>query len=446
MRRDHGWRTAAALLASLCLALAVWAFWPASPIAVSTPRQAPASSTAAPAGPSAQTADTVERGRYLATLGNCQTCHTARGGTPYAGGRGMATPFGTVFSSNLTPSASGMGNWTADDFWRALHHGQSRDGRWLYPAFPYNNTTHIRRDDSDALYAYLQSLPPADTPVPPHEVAWPFNTQAALKVWRALYFETGETPHDPSPLTATRDEIARGAYLVRGLGHCSACHTQRNALGASHDMLGLAGGLMPVQNWYAPSLNDPTEAGVQDWSLADTVALFQTGRSGAALVTGPMAEVVQHSTQHWQAADLQAMARYLQQLPRRTATDRPAAAPTSQAQATLGAKVYERHCAQCHGAQGEGALDGQGHFAYPPLAGNRTVTQASPANLVQTVLNGGFAPATAGHPRPFGMPPFVLALQAEEVAAVLTHLRTHWGNRASAVSLLDVQQLRGSAH
>ena len=412
------------LLAALATLGTTWLLWPAAPIAVdaSTP---------------ARDAATIERGRYLATLGNCQHCHTARGGAPWAGGRAIATPFGTVYSSNLTPGAAGLGAWSAADFWRALHHGQARDGRWLYPAFPYANTTHITRADSDALYAFLRSVPAVDRPAPAHQLRWPYDTQAALKLWRMLYFEEGRAA------PADTGELARGAYLVRGLGHCSACHAPRNALGASG--LEPAGGLIPAQNWYAPSLTDPREAGVQDWALDDIVALFQHGRAGAAVVTGPMAEVVQHSTQHWQAADLRAMARYLQQLPRSAAA--PAAAAASAPQPRLGAKLYEQHCADCHGEQGQGRRGRDGQWAYPPLAGNRAVTLASPANLVQMVLHGGFAPATAGHARPFGMPPYVLALSDREVAAVLTHLRTQsaWGHQAAAVSELDVQRLRESA-
>ncbi len=411
--------------------LLAWLSWPATPIAVRTSATTPATD-----------ASTIERGRYLATLGNCQLCHTSRGGVPYAGGRGIATPFGTIFSSNLTPSPAGLGAWSADDFWRALHHGQSRDGRWLYPAFPYNNTTHITRPDSDALYAYLRSLPPQATPTPAHQLDWPYSTQAALKVWRALYFEEGSAT--PAAERDSNLEVQRGAYLVRGLGHCSACHAPRNALGASSNMLDLAGGLIPVQNWYAPSLTNPGEAGVQDWTLDDIVALFQSGRAGNALVTGPMAEVVQHSTQHWSAADLRAMALYLKQLPR---TD-TLVANTTTASARLkgvGEQLYDKRCAQCHGEQGEGRRGTDGRFAYPPLAGNRAVTMASPANLVQIVLNGGFAPATPGHPRPFGMPPFVLNLSDGDVATLLTYIRTQWGNQAAPVSTLDVQQLRGTS-
>lgn len=385
----------------------------------------------------------VARGRYLARVGNCAACHTARGGAPYAGGRGMATPFGTVYSSNLTPSPEGLGGWGASDFWRAMHHGQSRDGRWLYPAFPFPNMTHVTRTDSDALFAYLQSLPAVAQSRPAHRLAWPYNTQVALKVWRTLYFRVSAAPASASGESAIRDGAARGAYLVRGLGHCSACHAPRDAWGGGTDMLALSGGLIPTQNWYAPSLTDPGEAGVQDWPAEAIVALFRGGRSGMAQVTGPMAEVVQHSTQYWSDTDLRAMAAYLKQLPRMAR-----AVPSSLVEArpgTAGWKLYGDHCAACHGERGEGVRGNAGDFAYPPLTGNRAVTMASPANLVQLVLQGGFAPSTGTHPRPFGMPPFVLKLSDADIAAVLTHVRTSWGNRGLPVSELMVQQLRGVA-
>ncbi|MDO9434081.1 cytochrome c [Hydrogenophaga sp.] len=419
--------TAVALTGAAVLA---WLAWPARPI----PIEARANAV------QANDPNTIERGRYLSVLGNCQACHTTRGGTPFAGGMGVVTPFGTVYGSNLTPSANGLAAWSADDFWRALHHGQGRDGRWLNPAFPYNNTTHIAREDSDALYAFFRSLPSDDTAVPAHDMRWPYNTQFALKAWRTLYFKA--EAYTPTESHASSPEMLRGAYLVNGLGHCSACHVPRDALGGQSDLLGLSGGLIPMQRWYAPSLLDPQEAGVQDWSVDEIVALFRDGRARDALVSGPMAEVVQHSTQHWKPDDLQAMANYLKQLPEHKATRREEPAAADSRTLSAGAKQYENHCAQCHGAQGEG-VKSNGAVAYPALAGNRTVTMASPANLVQIVLHGGFAPSTAGHPRPFGMPPFVLQLSDNDLADVLSFVRTQWGNQAAPVSALDVQQMRG---
>ena len=289
--------------------------------------------TAAPAPGWRADAEVIARGAYLARAGNCQACHSARGGEPYAGGRAIETPFGTVFSSNLTPDADhGLGRWSAPQFWRALHHGRSADGRLLTPAFPYDNTTLISRADSDALYAYLRSVPPVAQAVRAHELRFPFNTQAALAVWRALYFEPREFQAD----SAQSAEWNRGAYLVQGLGHCNACHASRNALGATSGPLDLGGGLIPVHNWYAPSLTDPREAGVADWSRAEIVALLKTGvanrPSGLVTASGPMGEVVLRSTQHLSDADLGAMATYLQTLGAQADVSPPAvAAPTRKA-------------------------------------------------------------------------------------------------------------------
>lgn len=374
------------------------------------------------------------RGAYLARAGNCMACHSARGGAPYAGGRSINTPFGAVFSSNLTPDTqTGIGSWSASDFWRALHHGQSKNGRLLYPAFPYTNYTEVTRADSDALHAFLMQLPPVVQPATAHTLRWPFNTQAALALWRALYFSPGVYQPDTQQST----EWNRGAYLVRGLGHCSACHSARNALGANSTPLDLAGGLIPMQNWYAPSLTSALEAGVADWSPPDIVVLLKTGVSPRGSAIGPMAEVVLHSTQHLSDADLGAMAVFLKSLPPTGLASVQRAASGTSATSVSGAKLYDKHCAQCHGDQGQGVPG-----AYPPLAGNRAVTMASSANLVQVVLNGGYAPATAGNPRPFGMPPFVLVLNDSDLAALLTYLRSAWGNQAAEVTPTEINRMR----
>lgn len=397
-------------------------------------RGEPDMAAAAPAVPAST--EQITRGAYLAQAGNCMACHTSRGGTPYAGGAAIPTPFGAIYGSNLTPDREhGIGAWSSTEFWRALHHGRSRDGRLLYPAFPYTSFTQVTREDSDALFAYLQSLPAAPQPNRAHALRWPYNQQAALAVWRALFFRA-ETY---TAVAMQTPEWNRGAYLVRGLGHCAACHTTRNTLGATDDSQALAGGLIPMQNWYAPALTSASESGVADWPQQDIVALLHTGVSPRGWVTGPMAEVVLRSTQHLTQPDLLAMASYLKSLPQTAPQPTPARVAPSNAVATLGAKLYEQNCAQCHGDDGKGAGG-----IYPPLAGNRGVTMASNANLIQVVLHGGFAPATAGNPRPYGMPPYVLKLSDSDIAAVLTHVRGAWGNSAPAVSELDVTRLRSS--
>ena len=388
------------------------------------------------------TPELIARGAYLARAGNCMGCHTAQGGTAYAGGRGVPTPFGTIHAPNLTPDTStGIGNWSPAEFWRALHNGRARDGRLLYPAFPYPNYTRITRGDSDAIHAFLHSLPAVVQANKPHELRFPFDQQAALAVWRALYFRAAE-PARPEVDLARGPEWLRGAYLVEGLGHCNACHASRNALGATRNTLDLAGGLIPVQNWYAPSLISPDEASVAAWDVQHIVDLMRTGVSARGAVLGPMRAVVAGSTQYLTEPDLRAMAVYLKALPQTPAAPAPADPradpPASTSSDSPGAKLYALHCVQCHGEQGEGVPG-----VYPALAGSRAVTLGTPVNLVHVVLEGGFPPSTAGNPRPYGMPPFATVLGNDEVAQLLSHLRGSWGNRAAPVSALDVARLRG---
>lgn len=428
-------RRAALLLATLSLvALAVW-WWGVREAA--TPLLA--------SGPVADPAAQVAHGAVLARAGNCLACHTARGGAPFAGGRAVQTPFGAVWAGNLTPEPdTGLGRWSADDFWRALHWGKSRDGRLLVPAFPYTHFTRVSRADSDALFAYLRSLPPVHQARPEHSLRWPLGTQPALAVWRALYFRPGALPPEPTRSA----EWNRGAYLVHGLAHCGSCHGSRDALGGQRAGGDLAGGLLPQHTWYAPSLYDPAEAGLGGWPVTDIVALLRDGISARGSTRGPMGDVVRLGTSHLPEADLRAMAVYLQ-APGGSTAPAPAAAlaglaphpPVEPTVAANGARLYERHCADCHGTSG------QGHpGAWPALAGNRAVTlPAATPNLVQTVLYGGYLPATAGNPQPHGMPPFILTLSDAEIAAVLTHLRTQWGNQGPPVTTLQVHQVRAGA-
>ena len=467
MRRARRWLLTTALSAAVLVALL------AAAVHALNVRGEAALDAVTSGATAAASAELIARGAYLARAGNCQGCHTSTSGptggatdtAAYAGGRGVPTPFGTVYAPNLTPDlSSGIGAWSAAEFWRALHNGRSRDGRLLYPAFPYPNYTRVSRADSDALFAYLRSLPAIARPNRAHALRFPFNQQAALAVWRALYFRPAGLTTVPSGTLDPTDasnrarsaEWQRGAYLVEGLGHCNACHASRNALGATAGPLDLAGGLIPVQNWYAPSLASAAEAGVAEWDTQAVVDLLQTGVAAPggrlAAVAGPMIEVVSGGTQHLTPVDLRAMATYLKALPQAAVAHAaaPAAAPVPAALAvpgaastpeadTPGARLYEQHCAACHGAHGEGAPG-----IYPALAGNRAVSLPTPANLVHLVIEGGFAPATAGNPRPFGMPPFATVLSDAEVAQVLTHIRGRWGNRAAAVSAQQVARFRSA--
>lgn len=381
----------------------------------------------------------VIRGTYLARAGNCAGCHTARGGAAYAGGRAIETPFGAVYASNITPHAeSGIGGWTADDFWRAMHHGKSRDGRLLYPAFPYPDFTRVSRPDSDALYAYLRTVAPVAQANTRHALRFPYNTALLLAAWRALYFRPGtyRAQADRS------EQWNRGAYLVQGLGHCNACHGSRDQFGGAVSNSDLAGGMIAVQDWFAPALNGDPVAGLGGWEPQHLVDLLKTGVSARGAVSGPMAAVVAGSLQYLSDSDLRAMTGYLQSLPPSTGAAVNSVAPaTGDTQAVLatGARLYERHCVDCHRADGTGFPP-----AYPPLAGNRSLMQSSAANPIRIVLNGGFPPATSGNPRPYGMPSFRPILGDDEVAAVLSHIRNAWGNRAQLVSPREVDRYRSA--
>jgi mono/diheme cytochrome c family protein len=388
--------------------------------------------------PVANPSEQIRTGEYLARAGNCMACHTARGGEPYAGGRAVPTPFGNIFAPNITPDqATGIGQWTSDDFWKALHTGKSKDGSFLYPAFPYPNYTKVTRADSDAMYAYFQTLKPVNQKNKEHELSFPYNQRILLAGWRALYFKPETYRPDPDQSV----EWNRGAYLVQGLGHCSACHTSRDALGGTNIKEELGGGMIPVLNWYASPLTS-NEAGLGEWEVKHIADLLKTGISERGVALGPMAEVVSKSLQHLTDTDVNAMAHYLKSLPATEASPKPASKSASGAEAEkvlkLGSQVYEKHCVECHAENGAGAPP-----AYPPLAGNRSLTAHSAANPIRIVLNGGYAPSTEGNPRPFGMPPFSSVLNDSEVAAVVSYLRNSWGNHGELVSPAEVGRHRG---
>ena len=382
------------------------------------------------------TTQTINLGEYLARAGDCVACHTEVNGKPFAGGRAMATPFGSLFVPNITPDdETGIGQWTADDFYRMMHTGVSREGTLLYPAMPFASYTKVTRADSDAIYAYLMAVPPVKQANRPHALRFPFNKRELLLGWRTLYFKQGEYAADPQQTA----EWNRGAYLVEGLGHCTMCHTAINALGGSSESKEFEGGMIPNQNWYAPSLTSNREAGLGNWEIKDIVDLLQVGASHRGTVYGPMAEVVYNSLQYMNDDDVKAMAVYLKALPQRDSE----APPTSQARLVdptvigLGRKVYVAQCAMCHGDEGKGHPP-----AYPPLAGNQSITMASPVNSIRMVLNGGYAPGTKKNPRPHGMPPFSHILNDDEVAAVVTYIRVAWENSGTPITAAQANDLR----
>jgi len=392
-------------------------------------------------GPAAAPSDIVKRGEYLARAGDCIACHTQPGDKLFAGGRAMPTPFGTLYSPNITPdNETGVGQWTADEFYRMMHTGRSRDGSLLYPAMPYGAYTKVTRVDSDAIFAYLRSVPTVHQPNRPHELRFPYNNRELLLGWRTLYFREGEYQAEPTRSV----EWNRGAYLVQGLGHCSMCHTAINALGGSSESRAFEGGLIPMQDWYAPSLTSNKEAGLGDWSIADISDLLQKGVSNRGAVYGPMAEVVYDSLQYLSDDDVRAMAVYLKSLPQHGGDGSGKGKSTMSGEerellVRLGSKIYDAQCATCHGKRGEGKLPD-----FPPLADNQSIQMTSAVNPIRMVLNGGYAPGTIKNPSPYGMPPFAQSLSDEEVAAVVTFIRTAWGNRGTPVTAKDANALRSA--
>ena len=210
--------------------------------------------------------DIVTRGEYLARAGDCIACHTASEGNIFAGGRAMPTPFGTLYSSNITPDLeTGIGKWTADEFYTAMHTGRFPDGGLIYPAMPFASYSKVTREDSDAIFAYLKSIPPVNQKNRPHDLRFPYNNRQLILGWRTLYFTEGEYKTDPTK----SEEWNRGAYLVEGLGHCGMCHSPINALGGTSQADAFKGGLIPMQDWYAPSLTSNREGGLGDWTIKD---------------------------------------------------------------------------------------------------------------------------------------------------------------------------------
>ncbi len=394
---------------------------------------------AAPASHPASDPAVVKQGEYLARAGDCVACHTNPGGKLFAGGRPMPTPFGTLYSSNITPDPeTGIGKWTADQFYSALHNGRFPDGGLIYPAMPFGSYTKVTRKDSDAMFAYLQSVPPVKQADKAQDLRFPYNNRSLILGWRTLYFTEGEYKPDPSK----SEDWNRGAYLVQGLGHCSMCHSPINALGGSSESQAFQGGLIPMQNWYAPSLTSNKEAGLGDWSIKDISDLLRTGVSERGAVYGPMAEVVYNSLQYMTDDDTRAMSIYLKSLaegsPPGTAES---AIPRSESRLlmSLGEQVYSAQCATCHGGNGRGDPP-----KYPPLAGNQSIQMVSAVNPIRMVLNGGYPPGTEGNPEPYGMPPFAQSLSDDEVAAVVTYIRAAWGNRGEPVTAAQANALRAS--
>ena len=375
----------------------------------------------------------VVRGRALAIAGDCIACHTAPGGTPFAGGLGLETPFGTIVTPNITPDdGTGLGHWSADDFARAMHEGIGRNGRRLYPAFPYPYYTKLTRDDTDALYIYLRTLPPTEHLVDRDTLPFPFSIRTSMIAWNALFFTPG--PFVPDPQKSA--EYNRGAYLVEGASHCGACHTPLNSLGANKVSAFLQGN--QIDRWTAPNITADARLGLGKWSEDDIVTYLHTGRNAMSIASGPMAEVVAYSTSQMGAADLHAIATYLKQRDS-ASTSAPAPVPANDPAMTVGQAVYTDTCAACHTRAGTGIPN-----LFPRLAQNPIVQQDDPASLIRVVLTGARGAVTAAAPTSPAMPSLGYRLNDDQVAAVVTYIRNAWGNAAAPVAASDVRSLRAS--
>jgi mono/diheme cytochrome c family protein len=391
----------------------------------------------------------ITRGEYLARAGDCIACHTAADGEPYAGGYGLNTPFGTIYSTNITPDPdTGIGDYTLDDFTRALREGIARDGRRLYPAMPYPFFAKVTHDDIEAIYAFfMHGVQPVKKENRPTDLPWPLSMRSGLAVWNALYLEEGEYIPDPQRSAAWN----RGAYLVQGLGHCGACHTPRGIGGqvkSRHEKDGehfLTGATL--DNWYASPLTSTPVTGLQKWTREEIAEFLKTGRVDRLAAFGIMSNVIDQSTQYLTDQDRLAIAEYLKSLPADAEIrEQPpqALAPTAATVALRagddslpGARVYLDNCNACHRSDGGGASR-----TFPKLAQNEIVNAGDPTSLIRLVLHGAAMPSTQTAPSALAMPDFGWRLSDQEVADVLTFIRSSWGNSAAAVDADQVGKLR----
>lgn len=374
-------------------------------------------------------AATLQRGEYLARLGNCSTCHTARGGATLAGGRAFVTEYGTIHSTNLTPDpTTGIGDWSVAEFRHVMKHGVSRHGL-LYPVFPFQNFQHLTEQDVDAIFAWLKQQPPVEQATPANELSFPASQRAALIGWRMFFHRPRTLVEEPSQSA----EWNRGRYLVEGLGHCDMCHGERGAFGSLLDGRGNAGSVIPGLGWHAPALDRESLA---RWSSEELAHYLRSGAGKHGSAYGPMAEVIASSLQWLEEGDALAIATYIKSLPR-TAAPVPVRGPKARTQLGYASvALYENHCADCHGKNGEGE-DGK----FPPLAGNPLVLADDPVNPIRVVLYGAAAPSTQANPAPHSMPPFVDRVSDADLLLLLNHIRGSFGNDARAVT---IEQLRAA--
>lgn len=358
--------------------------------------------------------DAVKEGAYLATAGDCTSCHTAPGGKPFAGGLKMANQFGYLLTPNITPDMeTGIGAYSKDEFFRVLHDGVNKKDQDLYPFMPYEAYTKVTRADSDKIYDYLRTIPAVSNRIDRNHLDFPFNIRTSMIVWRELFFKAGSYKPDPTQSAVWN----RGAYLVEGLGHCSSCHSPRNLMGAIKDSKAYTGSV--IDGWYALNLTSNPLTGLGKWSIEDIATYLKTGSyKDKTAVLGPMAEVVHNSTGKMTDADTLAMATYLKTIPSNSSLseDRKKVDATHLA----GARLYIDNCGGCHQSSGRG-ISG----VIPPLAGNPVVMAEQPNNIIKVMIRG--IQQRGGY---IAMPSFAAKLNNEEILEISNYVRSSWGNGA----------------
>ncbi|WP_226629105.1 cytochrome c [Alloyangia pacifica] len=400
------------------------------------------------------------QGEYVMHASDCVACHTAEGGEPLAGGRAIASPMGTIWSTNITPDTeTGIGEWSYDDFRGAMVDGIAKGGTHLYPAMPYENYRLMQEEDIRALYDYLMAeVAPVQNEVQETQLSFPFNLRFGIRAWNwlALTHDAGFNP------VGTSDLQDRGQYLVEGPGHCAACHSPRtpfmaqDGVTASDDAF-LTGGV--IDGWNAPALRGEGSA-PQAWTVGELADYLATGRNAHSAANGEMGLVVEHSLQYLTDEDNLAMAAFLKgidgaevEAPETVAAAGPIATPDPEAddagretaellisadpEMPLGARLYTDNCIGCHFASGKGAPG-----LFPELQDNHLVTGSETAPLISVILNGAEVPGTAKRPMTLRMQGYAERLSDDEVAELATWLRGAWGNDAGPVSPADVADVR----
>lgn len=429
MKRRAAVGIAAAALAVVCLSYAALAFTGMSRAVTLALPQSARSILPEPVANDAPNAEQIRQGHYLVRVGDCAACHTAEGRPPLAGGLALNTPFGVIYSTNLTSDVeTGVGGMSSDKFYAVLHKGVGPRGGRVYPAMPYNYFTRVTRADSDAILAYLQTTPAVHAKRPSNKLVFPLNFRFLVRGWNLLSFSPGEFKPDPEQSA----EWNRGAYLVTGLGHCGSCHTPKNAIAADKSGQSLRGG--ELDTWFAPDLTSNTRTGLGQWSVEDIVEYLKTGRNKFSNAGGPMAEVVSYSTSLMTDEDLRAIATYLKGQP---ASPSPHISNADPAAMRRGEAIYSDACASCH------MLDGMGQPRFfPPLAGNAALQQSDPSGPIHLILAGSRTGPTPTRPTPLSMPSFSWKLTDQQIADVSTYVRNSWSNRAPPVTAGNVADMR----